>query len=86
MNLATELRVPPNPAINATKAILSVGPGLPANKLPRVPDKAQAKTLQVKVPIGKFGLQELYLESLHLVSTPRGENSRLKASRRSAGS
>ncbi|VEU37699.1 unnamed protein product [Pseudo-nitzschia multistriata] len=67
-----------------TKAILSRGPGFPASNVPRVPDKAQAVTLQAKVPRGKLGRHELNFIILHRASTPSGEKSRLSASRRSS--
>lgn len=113
MNRATELKVPPKPEIMATSAILSLGPGLPASRLPREPERAQAVTLlgetcsrlrekrqksqyqgsktvdnayHANVPIGKLGRHALNFIILHLARTPRGENRRLSASKRSFGS
>lgn len=48
MNRATELKVPPKPAIIATRAILSRGPGFPARRLPKEPERAHAVTLLEK--------------------------------------
>eukprot|EP00539_Tryblionella_compressa_P009480 CAMPEP_0178787368 /NCGR_PEP_ID=MMETSP0745-20121128/5815_1 /TAXON_ID=913974 /ORGANISM="Nitzschia punctata, Strain CCMP561" /LENGTH=84 /DNA_ID=CAMNT_0020445209 /DNA_START=139 /DNA_END=393 /DNA_ORIENTATION=+ len=84
MKRATEL--PPKPAIMATNAMRSRGPGFPARRLPRVPLKAQAPILHAKVPIGKLGRQALNFIILHLARTPKGENSKLRAKRRSSGS
>lgn len=58
MNRATELKVPPNPSMTATKAIRCRGPGLPARTVPNDPDKAHDVILHANVPIGNEGHHE----------------------------
>lgn len=57
MKVASDDKVPPKPAMIETRAIRSRGPGFPANRVPKLPAKVQARRLAMKVPSGNPGLQ-----------------------------
>jgi hypothetical protein len=75
MNVAKVDKVPANPLIMAVTTRDSSGPGLPANKVPRLPLRAQLNKLHVKVPNGNPGIREFHFcDNFHLPITPKGEN------------